>query len=125
MSGDYKIEMVVGNEVLSYTVPDKPIKPSGERTAQDYYASALDGAYRERAQLVVYLAKQYRSYIAYSAGDKRWPIVYIETPAGQLSWHINKSDMDLFANVELAELDSSEYYDGHTVAEKYERLSKL
>jgi len=79
--------------------------------------------YRERAHLVAYLAAVYPSEIAYSdPAEPNWAVVMIETPQGQLSWHIAPDDMDLFDHVSRNDLY---VWDGHTTEQKYERLRKL
>lgn len=81
--------------------------------------------YRERAHLVAHLAAQYTSVIAYG-DDPDWPVVYIDTPAGQLSWHLALSDLDLFAHVPtVAPEDYRAQWDGHDTPTKYDRLDEL
>lgn len=81
--------------------------------------------YRERAFLVAHLAAQYFSVITYNDPDEPdWPVIYIETPAGQLSWHLSPDDLDLFNHVIRVGPDSITW-DGHTTEEKYQRLAKL
>lgn len=87
--------------------------------------AALDGAYRERARLVAHLASLYPSHIGHTdptAPD--WAVVIVETPAGQMSWHIAQRDLDLFAHVTPTG-PASQGWDGHTTDEKYERLRTL
>jgi hypothetical protein len=83
--------------------------------------------YRERAYLVANLAARYPSYLACNDSDEPgWPVVYIHTPLGQMSWHISADDLDLFDHVLFAELDDpAVQWDGHTTEEKYERLQIL
>jgi len=78
------------------------------------------GVYRERARLVAYLARVHPA--VWHTDDPDWPVVYISTPAGQLSWHINRLDLDLFPP--LPSVDSSPW-DGHDTDEKYARLHRL
>lgn len=79
--------------------------------------------YRERASLVAYLAKLFPSTIGLTdPNEPDWTVVTIESPEGQLCWHISVDDLDLFNHVERS-LDAS--WDGHTTEEKYERLSRL
>jgi hypothetical protein len=80
----------------------------------------LDNVYRERQHLVAHLAAIYPSVI--TSEDDDWSIVYIQIPTGQISWHIGKSDMDLFKHVEN---DDSIKWDGHTTEEKYARLDEF
>ncbi len=51
--------------------------------------------------------------------DWRW-IVYIDLPAGQVSWHIHDSEREWF-NLP----DYPGVWDGHTTEEKYARLGKV
>lgn len=80
--------------------------------------------YRERAYLVSYLSARYESYLcpAPDAEPGFSMIVYIQSPEGQLSWHIADSDLDLFQHLDV---DPRIQWDGHTTPEKYERLRAL
>lgn len=86
-----------------------------------------DQIYRERARLVAFLATQYKSeiWITTDPREDGWPLIFIETPAGQLSWHLSVSDLDLFMHVPKVETDQAPPWDGHTTQEKYGRLAKL
>lgn len=81
-----------------------------------------DDIYRERAHLVAFLARAYPSVIGYDAAEPDWPVIYISTPEGQLSWHLSKSDLDLFEGVQQTTCVT---WDGHTTEQKYERLDRL
>ena len=83
--------------------------------------------YRERAHLVANLAAQYPSVLAHSDPDEPdWPVLTLDTPAGQLTWHINASDVDLFGRVPVVDAaDPRAAWDGHTTEEKYARLRAL
>lgn len=78
--------------------------------------------YRERAHLVKFLSRLFRSVLTHGE-DPAWPIIYIDTPSGQLSWHISENDLDLFGHVPWS--NESGLWDGHTTEEKYERLMEL
>lgn len=84
----------------------------------------LDAAYRERAHLIALLTRLFPSrWFADGEKDPEWPIIYIDTPAGQLSWHISRNDLHLFADtVPIAEANP---WDGHDTTEKYRRLDAL
>jgi hypothetical protein len=86
-----------------------------------------DDPYRERAHLAAYLAARHPSRIAHNdptAPD--WPVLYVDTPAGQLTWHLNPDDLDLFTHVPVvASDDPAARWDGHTTPEKYRRLDAL
>lgn len=84
-----------------------------------------DGAYRERAQLLAYLAAAHESHIGYTDPDvPTWPVLTIEAPTGQMCWHINPADLDLFGHVPQVD-PVAIGWDGHTTEEKYERLAAL
>jgi hypothetical protein len=82
-----------------------------------------DNAYTERNKLVAFISKLYPSHLARHLEDPNWDadwmnIVFIDTPAGQLSWHIHDSELSLFDHIEYGENN----WDGHTTEEKYDRL---
>ena len=83
--------------------------------------------YNERDRLVALLTKFYPSYLAkHETSDTSWDeewtnIVYIETPEGQLSWHIHESELPLFRHLSFKQNN----WDGHTTKEKYRRIEKL
>lgn len=77
--------------------------------------------YRERAHLVAHLAAVYPSRIGVDPAEPDWPVVYVETEAGQLSWHIAPADLSLFSHVPRGDVD----WDGHSTALKYQRLDNL
>lgn len=94
-------------------------------------------AYYERNQLVSFLSKIYPSYLAKHVDDKpssefediknssiKWDdewrnIVVVNSPEGQLSWHIHDKEVVFFNHLDY----NYEYkWDGHTTEEKYQRL---
>lgn len=82
-------------------------------------------AYNERNCVVAALAHLFPSGIQRTDipdWDKEWHnCVFIDTPAGQMSWHYHDAEA-------MAFMDLPQYWgrwDGHTTAEKYERLAKL
>ncbi|RPE27299.1 hypothetical protein [Kitasatospora cineracea] len=88
--------------------------------------SARDGAYRERAHLVAWLAALYPSVLvpAPDVEDDGWQIVYLAVGAHhQFSWHIAPTDTDLFDHVERVNpTDPRAQWDGHTTEQKYEAI---
>jgi hypothetical protein len=81
--------------------------------------------YRERAHLVALLTRFFPSCISYNdPSEPDWPVVYMNAPTGQLSWHISPSDVHLFAHVVKVE-PGAVRWDGHTTPEKYERIREL
>lgn len=79
--------------------------------------------YRERAHLTRHLASIYTSRISFNdPSEPDWGVLYIDTPEGQLSWHISPDDMYLFIGIPVV---NDFMWDGHTTEEKYERLRRL
>lgn len=82
------------------------------------YESNPDEAYLDRNLCVQVMARMARQ-LGYNAGIREngdWPILYIDLPTGQVSWHIPKADI---AGI------SPEYHkewDGHDVECKRKRL---
>ena len=80
----------------------------------------LDSLYRERDELIAFIAALYPSWKIKLADD--WTAIYINSPAGQLSWHVNENDLDLFDHVPII---NEIWWDGHTPDEKHNRLRVL
>lgn len=79
--------------------------------------------YAERAHLVALLAQIYPSYWDYSDPEyPDWPVVYVELPTGQASWHISPDDWWIFACVPRKH---GAPWDGHTTEDKYQRIRDL
>lgn len=84
-----------------------------------------DSVYRERAHLVALMATAYPSHIgATDPAEPDWKVVVIDTPAGQMSWHISPDDLDLFRHVRPTRPDDAPW-DGHSTDEKYARVRRL
>jgi hypothetical protein len=83
--------------------------------------TTTDVAYFERNLLVAALTKLWPSHIWLNPDDEEWPIIYIESPMGQLSWHVPKRELILFEHLEFGE----NTWDGHSPAEKEDRLNAL
>jgi hypothetical protein len=77
--------------------------------------------YRERNRMVAGYTRRWPSVITEAPDYPGFWIVYIASPAGQLSWHIPERDMRYFGHVRRVE---SWEWDGHSTAEKYERLEQ-
>lgn len=86
---------------------------------------AVNLAYRERNRLVAFLASRYPSGTRKTdipGWDPCWHnCVFIDTPAGQMSWHYHDDDAPLFAHLPPYEAP----WDGHSTPEKYDRLARL
>jgi hypothetical protein len=84
----------------------------------------LDGVYRERNAVVIAFARSAQA-LGWTVGrltdeaTPGWPVLYIDTPAGQVSWHFPEAEMPDDIGMYWGK------WDGHTTAEKYERLSRL
>lgn len=85
---------------------------------REQLAEQLRAVYRERAQLVAYVAALHPSVMAEDPDEPGWLVCYIETRSGQWSWHIAPEDLDLFAHVPHGQAT----WDGHTTEEKYRRI---
>lgn len=82
-------------------------------------------AYTERNMMVAALAHLFPAGLKQTdipGWDEEWHnCVFIDTPAGQLSWHYHDMEASLFA-------DLPPYWgewDGHSTPEKYARLTRL
>lgn len=86
--------------------------------------------YRERAHLVAALVRWAvldagrDAVIAYNDPDQpHLPVLFADTSAGQISWHINPDDLSLFAAVPIvAHDDPRARWDGH---DKHTALARL
>jgi len=87
-----------------------------------------DGAYRERAQLLAWLATSHPAVLAPApdVDEPGWQILYLTAGGHQLSWHIHPRDADLYGHVEQVPADDPRaQWDGHTTAEKYQRIHAI
>jgi len=84
----------------------------------------LNGAYRERDQLVAALARIYPSWTNQDSGaEEGWQtVVFVDAGTGQMSWHVPDHEVTaLFAGIP----EGSPAWDGHSTEEKYARLAKI
>lgn len=108
---------------------EQELKTVGE--ARHHAEQERDGAYRERAQLLAWLAALHPAVrtLAPDVTEPGWQILYINpTTGGQLSWHIAPRDIELFEHVEYLPANSGDeraVWDGHTTQAKYERIASL
>ncbi len=89
--------------------------------------AAMDVAYSERNQLVGALSKLFPASLERHPIDEEWEddwrwIVFIDLPAGQVSWHIHDDELDLFDHLPRS---AGRLWDGHGTEEKYSRLAAL
>ena len=79
--------------------------------------------YSERAELVALLAKIFPSWVGTDPTEPDWPVVYVQLPTGQCSWHISPGDWaEIFAHLKLS-VDGPPW-DGHTTGQKYRRIRR-
>lgn len=95
---------------------------NGWATKPNTTAAADADVYRERAHLIAHLAAIYPAVLQHGAdpAEPGWPVLYIELPTGQASWHISPDDLDLLEHVPAG----AATWDGHDTAEKYRRLDQ-
>ena len=90
---------------------------------RDQLRKAQGALYRERAHLTAFLAACYPSVTSTDWDDDEYRILYVTTPAGQLSWHVQVNDAEeLLSHVPA---DDTAEWDGHSTELKYERLDEL
>lgn len=96
-----------------------------ENYEQKLWELRLNEVYNERDRLVALISSLYPSHLARHEGedwDDDWRnVVYIDTPEGQLSWHIANKEVPLFGHLITGENN----WDGHTTEEKYNRIERL
>jgi len=82
----------------------------------------MDEIYRQRNELAAALARLYPSCIGIDKDEPDWPVLYIQLPTGQISYHIGPNDLDLIKHFPL---DESVEWDGHSNSDKSFRLALL
>ena len=115
---------LVGTIVADHRTNDRKGTRSQRQQAEvERLRAAKAAAYDERSRLVAVLARLYPSGVQRTAIDDvdgEWHgCVYIDLPTGQASWHFQGDQARHF--VDLPPYEGS--WDGHTTAEKYERLA--
>lgn len=95
-------------------------------TATEAGVSVTDLAYTERNRLVAALAR-IGGWTVWTGIDSDAPgyvVVYVETPKGQLSWHVKEDEARaLFPHFAFENVGG--VWDGHTTDEKYRRVAAL
>lgn len=79
----------------------------------------IDEIYAERnavALAFANLAVLYGWTVGYTADDPDWPVLFVETPHGQVSWHLKAGELPDDFPPYIGE------WDGHTNEEKHRRL---
>lgn len=83
--------------------------------------------YRERAHLLAVLAELYLARIAYNdPNEPGMPVLYLHTNSGQVAYHLNPDDLDLFEHVLVDHDGTSTFtaWDGHTKTDALKRLTR-
>lgn len=82
-------------------------------------------AYRERAHLLGGYVAMFGGVFSHTDPEiPDWPVLYIETPKGQCSWHIHPADQDVFDGLKIPTIKGYPW-DGHSIEEKYLRIEAL
>ena len=75
--------------------------------------------------LIAQIFGQFARLLGWNAGlgedrdEPNWPVLFVDTPFGQVSWHMPKNE--IFCNWKQYELS----WDGHSTKEKRSRLEAL
>lgn len=79
--------------------------------------------YQERSELIAFPVALFGGVLSYNDPQSpQWPVLYVESPEGQLSWHIDPHDLHGFQHVPVVQ----DYpWDKHSTELKYERIRKL
>ena len=88
----------------------------------DSYQSGSNEAYLDRnlaVQTLAILARQQGYQTGIKKREDEWPILYVELPIGQVSWHIPKDGIAAFFP------DYNGDWDGHDLREKRVRLRQF
>jgi hypothetical protein len=114
----------LAGKVLVCTCPVDELPCHADELAR---RAAERAVYAERAQLVAYVSSRYSADLSTDPAEPMCPgIVYVRTPAGQLSWHVAAADLQYFEDVDVATPDDPAVrWDGHSTEEKYARLRRL
>jgi len=106
-------------------IPEPPEVRAAREAEIEAMRAQKDAAYEERNRVVAALARLFPSGLKRTdipGWDAEWHgCVYIDTPAGQLSWHFHDSQAHLFDGL-------PPYFgewDGHDTPEKYRRLAAI
>ncbi len=84
----------------------------------------MDSLYTDRALLVLLVAvladeRDLPVERLIDEGQPDWPVIAVQLPTGQVSWHLNPADLEGVWRVNALPIGT---WDGHTTAEKMERI---
>jgi len=85
--------------------------------------ASMDEVYEDRnllVQLVARLAGQLgiRTGIGVDEKEPEWPVIYVDLPTGQVSWHVPRDEL-------LISLGRYDSWDGHSTADKRVRIERF
>ncbi|MGW3428915.1 hypothetical protein ACWDHW_13305 [Streptomyces melanosporofaciens] len=88
-----------------------------------------DQAYAERAALLAWISALHPANAVITTApdvdEPGWQLLYLLVSGWQMSWHIHPRDAQLFAHVEHVPADDPRaQWDGHSTAQKYERIQE-
>lgn len=126
-----KADLIAANSVADQAVTER----AALRTAHEALSAEVadmrarkDVAYDERNRMVAVLTKLFPASLERHPeedleweDDWRW-VVYIDSPAGQLSWHIHDRQVPMFEHLPRFQ---GRKWDGHTTEDKYKRLAEM
>lgn len=115
---NYRAAFNAGNKAARQT---QKFLESAENALQEM-EELKNQAYWERGQLVALLTRLYPSHIVNATGKDDWPTVIVDSPKGQLSWHIPAEELSYYAGLPIVQKSD---WDGHTTEVKYARLWKI
>lgn len=130
VTGKYSSDELIGK--LDASLDEKDAMIRDLEIQCNYLRELASKAYAERNKVVAALANaavKLRMPVLVSTHeakeneiwDKEWStVLYIKTPAGQISWHFHDSEAHLIAS----HVEAPVKFDGHTSAEKYDRLAR-
>lgn len=100
-------------EVIGLLPPEIEARLEGAR-------ATLNQAYRERNELAASVAPWFDAWVGRDPAEPDWPVLYLQLPTGQVSYHFAPSDAALLDGVR--EGLEFERWDGHTQEERSGRL---
>lgn len=85
-----------------------------------------DDAYAQRNMLVGALSKLFPAWVSTDPSEPNWPVVMIELPTGQISFHVTRKERySVFAHLGTDLPGNCSGWDGHDDAEKWRRICVL
>lgn len=98
-----------------------PLSPEDTRKVTDGYHS-FEELYDHRCLLFIKLAIHGGCPTAWKPGYPGWPVLFMETPAGQISYHFPEKFLPM-VETNIAR-DDNYKWDGHTSADVLSRLER-